>query len=496
MSLKGFCASRALASLASLLLVTAVLLRPTSTHAIQFDLIDANTQLVMLDDGAVDTAIRAWAFRNAKHSIDQAVYAQAADDKVGAVLLKELRRAADRGVTERVMYDKLVSWYLDKGKVAEKTLSHPNIDVMSIGPIRKVLHGLSATDFFHGKITIVDRGTPGETIIFGGRNNDPYQRDWHDFAFVMRPIDPGKPYLGTQLRTVFDLYWASVHQIQKEPSSIKVKPSLLERIDATPSSPEEMLSDSGLATFKEATSILSEPASKRQVSPIVVYPETGAAVTNDFIENALTGSHGRSINSRRKTMSSDIIWSVIDAINDAESVTISSMVPWFPMRLNAAIYDMVERGGALKLYTNGKEAQAPTDGLAYKLVAPELADLTHIPGAKERVQIYGFMPGSVQPGGNGHPLDFSHQKLVICKMKDGTYRVFVGSDNMNELGRTKQEEIMLELRGSQIGKYMTEKMERDSSMFKLIPHDEIRKDAAMPVKCLDRIKIELLKPLL
>jgi hypothetical protein len=67
---------------------------------------------------------------------------------------------------------------------------------------------------------------------------------------------------------------------------------------------------------------------------------------------------------------------------------------------------------------------------------------------------------------------------------------------MNELGRTKQEEIMLELRGNDIGKYMTEKMERDSSMFRVIPHEEIQKDAALPVKCLDRVKIELLKPLL
>ncbi|MEO8149603.1 MAG: phospholipase D family protein [Bacteroidia bacterium] len=158
------------------------------------DLMLHKTGVYVLEDGGGSLVARAWLCENAEETIDVQYFIFTADN-VGLIAADYLVRAADRGVTVRILVDDVMV------EADEKSLltldSHPNIGIKIYNPTTNVgknffqkINGFR-TDFaganqrMHNKTVTVD----GKVVITGGRNiADEYFDYDHEYNFRDRDV--------------------------------------------------------------------------------------------------------------------------------------------------------------------------------------------------------------------------------------------------------------------------------------------------------------------
>jgi putative cardiolipin synthase len=169
---------------------------------------------LMLVDGNLDAfAIRALSARRAGRSLDLQYYIWDAD-LTGRLLVREIIKAADRGVRVRLLLDDINAQGYDRTYLALD--AHPNIAVRLFNPSRNregalrrgiemLLRAVSITRRMHNKAWIAD----GRLAVVGGRNVGDAYFD-ADATANFRDLDV--LILGAAVREaeiVFDDYWNS-----------------------------------------------------------------------------------------------------------------------------------------------------------------------------------------------------------------------------------------------------------------------------------------------
>jgi cardiolipin synthase C len=164
----------------------------------------------LLENGLDAFVARAVLANIAERSID-AQYYLLHNDKVGALFIDQLVKAADRGVRVRLLVDDMDLEGRDFGAAALD--SHPNMEVRIFNPFSRKTGRLSqfvtrmgsVTRRMHNKSFTVDN----QVTILGGRNiGDEYFEADPDLAFA----DLDVLVIGPEVREVsyaFDLYWNS-----------------------------------------------------------------------------------------------------------------------------------------------------------------------------------------------------------------------------------------------------------------------------------------------
>ncbi len=170
------------------------------------------TDVSLVPDNLVAFALRALSARAAAQTLDLQYYVWD-EDVTGRLLIREVLRAADRGVRVRLLLDDL---YVRRTERALATLAqHPRIEVRLYNPFQLRSWGLlgAAVEFLfagyrlnhrmHNKAWIVD----GRLVIGGGRNvGDEYFDASSQFNF--RDLDLVVAGRATsQVLTLFDRYW-------------------------------------------------------------------------------------------------------------------------------------------------------------------------------------------------------------------------------------------------------------------------------------------------
>ena len=184
----------------------------------------------LLGNGLDAFVARAVMANVAERSID-AQYYLLHNDKLGALFIDQLLKAADRGVRVRLLVDDMDLSGRDMGAAALD--SHPNMEVRIFNPFSRNVGRMSqfvtrlgsVTRRMHNKSFTVDN----QVAILGGRNigNEYFEAD-PDLAFA----DLDVLVIGQEVRDVsyaFDLYWNS--ELAYPALVLKGKPPTAEEID-------------------------------------------------------------------------------------------------------------------------------------------------------------------------------------------------------------------------------------------------------------------------
>jgi len=175
-------------------------------------LIESKTGVFALEEGDMSMIARAWLSESAEKSIDIQYFIFTADN-IGLIALDYLLRAADRGVTVRILVDDIMV-EADADELLAMD-AHQNLSIKIYNPSANIGKNLPkkllnlATDFrgfnqrMHNKTFIVD----GKVVITGGRNiADEYFDYDHDYNFRDRDVLLiGKA--SNQVQSSFNLFW-------------------------------------------------------------------------------------------------------------------------------------------------------------------------------------------------------------------------------------------------------------------------------------------------
>lgn len=445
-----------------LLVATVGLLSCRNAQAKLWDKRDnPNLDVIYLENPRVDMALRVKLISEAKHSVETISFSQTTDE-VGGAVIGALRTALKNGRNVRSMFDSSGNMAEGDSRIhatrllADSSLPCPG-EVICATPYQKLRNGLSIDDLLHPKITIIDRGTPSEVIILGGRNYGKAALSWGDSAAILRRVDPAQPWAGEDLREAYDRLWNNVHDIFPKTPVRPVPVSLAESVDRTEA--QDLLQTSAQRRqFNQIVSLLEKsPAPGDQLAKFQFRPKAFQLSTNDLFQSIREQRPGYTVNSR-KGLQNDTIDLLHSYLTNAQSARLTGYGVGLPDVLHDDMMQMVGRGGSLKIFTNGREAlreaankqwQKPILGSAldYTLrdVIPLLEQGTKTGGNVEAYFLDLHKPSARRQNFSGwnttrtadDGFTYLHRKNLSI---DSRY-VGLGSDNLTISSTRKNEEV-------------------------------------------------------
>lgn len=326
--------------------------------ATQYELRKGNTDIIYLLNARVDYALRNYLADQAQHSIDVVTLSQVPDE-VGLPWLHTLRNAANRRVKVRYLYEGFTSQFegdlylSSKSLLADSALAEPPQVIATTAEWKKN-RGFASDDVVHEKIVIIDRGTPNEMIIFGGRNFTRFSLNTYDSAYIIRPIDHQKPYIGTDISSSYDKLWEF---FKTEIGTTPIRPlGTYERSLAGDTVPFGLQTHLQKKEFRQLRRLLAKlPTPTDSLLPFQFRPRSAQLVTNDLFPKLIIHNPGNSLD-QRATMQNDVLDFMIPKIDAVSRVDQSSFAISLPPPLRAAYERLLARGGQLDLMTNGRGA--------------------------------------------------------------------------------------------------------------------------------------------
>ncbi len=432
------------------------------TQAKEYPWLDnANTQIIWVTDPLVDYALRVAAINRAEHSIDSVTYLQDLSPQAGLALLWAFRDAQDRGLKGRYIYDRTASlngdiWNRSRNFLRDRSLQSP-AQVVCFGFNGKSNWGLQWTDMVHEKILIIDQGTPNEMIWIGGRNNARTSQKDLDLAYILRPIIPGQPYIGDQIKDSFENLWATTSAISP-PSKIKnISNSKIAKYPRTELS--ELLIDSFRKdVFHRIDALIQKPVSRtppRQVraktdgQDVLETRIFGRArvIRNNFLDLLLDG-YARPLIEFKKNLPSDIARAAGEAIGQAQKVTFASMSIRLPKSISTGLMNALKGGATVDVLTNSRDAHSHVvvGGIPFDL---GLKDMRRLLDTRGKISIYLLNEDRLGHDQRTKNFHFQHLKAIVADD-----HVFVGSDNFNETSRTNNDELVVQFEDAQFADQM------------------------------------------
>lgn len=438
---------------------------PAQVDGVQFPWVTpANSQVFIVTDSRVDFALRIAAIDRAQHTIESATFFQGIDERIGMPVLQAFRRAQNRGVTGRYIQERVSTIKSDFWNVAARMLDDANLkepgQVVSFGGWRNWFHGLRLTDFVHEKILILDAGTPHETIFISGRNNADHAVANIDLTIVIRPLVPGRPWIGDQIKLAFGTLWDFVKTIYKPRT-----PKARKRFIPPPDKNVEvaLLNDRQRAEFAELNELLSRPpVAGAPLKDFEARPESMRVLTNDLLIKAITNKYSRRL-SRRYHYQSDIIHAASPTIAGSKRVFASMMSVTMPAELKQALIAALKNGAEVHLVTNSRETNKTYTpfGLGFDYSLTDIIDLMEIGG---NLSVYILDEKLLlQHEDLYHLVTYVHRKLVVADN-----HVFSGSDNYNATSSANNSEIVVESIDQAFADKMVEVMRNDLQVFSML----------------------------
>jgi putative cardiolipin synthase len=378
-------------------------------------------------DPQVDLELRLYLIRQARTSIDLALYEQG-DDTVGLPILAALREAADRGVKVRV----ITQWFFQYLYHPLNTSPSFTTDPPTAVPIEYVVfgapasiieHGWHPSDGVHGKVLIVDR----VWCISTGRGHADMNMRWIDMSNLM------KGPLVEQVATAFDKLWPVAVQGGERvlPRFARTTPTpAQQRPHATPT--DRSLDAPWHAQLEDLLAWLH----RKPAAPDGT-PRRGRLLHTDFVAQ-LTKLHDQGLTPRswdeRKTLVEDpVLDAVVDRLNnthEGSQVRFTSMYAVLHPRLKEALCVAHQKGARITMYTNGDYESPPISTLAWFAAIQDLDEVV----SKCGVELFTFRHNAQLPW------VFTHLKLMV--VDDTTY---FGSHNLNMASSLANDEMFLEV---------------------------------------------------
>jgi phosphatidylserine/phosphatidylglycerophosphate/cardiolipin synthase-like enzyme len=401
----------------------------------------------------------------ARHSIDFVTYSQNTDD-INIEFLKAIRQAQlERGIAVRAIYDAQVSsGDKEKNKAVRSLITDSELacpgEVMCAHPIEKLSSGVSLMDYVHEKIMIIDAGTADEIIFFSGRGTTVSSAQFMDTGFMIRRIEPGLPYAGDDLKSLFGSLWDSLKKMADR-SIFKMRSQT-----GKPFKKELDLVRKGFAETADQAKTVAEilellDRSPKAVPPAMLksfqfHPEMINVLSNDLFKQLIDGKD------LRAAFSNDNHEALIRDIRKFSGTLEMTAYSFGPSReLHDALVDFIKRGNTLNIFTNGAPAWVTANPAVWKQGFPayytyesvlKLMDETK--GAPGKVNLSLVHPDKAKAE---NLATWVHRKLF--SFKDAKTReeefVYIGSDNFTWSAAKKNDEVLVKVKDARFTKAMT-----------------------------------------
>jgi hypothetical protein len=320
-----------------------------------------NTEILMLDDPRVNFELRIILTRKEKHAIDGMAFTQL-NDELGRPLLEAIHYAQVTHHTPvRMAYDILASAIEGKGRgipaagwIADENLVCKG-EVVCAHPIEKLSAGISQSDYVHLKSYRV-----GEVTFIGGYNNTGHSLRTLDSGFIIRAIDPTKPFLGTDIAKNYDEVFGILNKM-KEDSIIPIPNRKIE----SPLTGEELsliYTEEQKAKVQEVLNILSKPAQTDDILLDYQFrPKKVQLRTNDLFKNLTKSRAERRALGGRYGFPNSNHSHLAQEIHNFQTLSEANIHYWGYVyaptpEVHLAIIDYVNAGGTFTIWTNGKNA--------------------------------------------------------------------------------------------------------------------------------------------
>lgn len=422
---------------------------------------EANTQVIIFENPNVDIASRITAIRSATGPITSIVYGRGIGPRVGLPLIKAFRAAHNSGLPGRYIHDRVGSFQEDRGNkswmyLADSKLTNPP-QVIDFGGLKNYLHGLNLTDMVHIKILVINEGTPDEMIWFGGRNDTEDELTNLDLSMLIRRIDPNKPYLGDQIRSIVEEVWSDVNHHYKP--RIPLPLGFMVKGEDDPQKDIEQLLDTEDARreFQAVQKLLArKPLPTDELESFEARPEKARAVTNSFLGLLRTKIFGRSFNSR-ENLYSEIHESMAPYIEKAKDIYLTSMIFFLSPTLKKAVRKALENEAEVLSFMNGvkaHESRVPW-GVSFLQSVPDVLELMNVSG---KFSAIALDLQKTKEAASAYV--FAHRKALVADEFVNT-----GSDNNNDTSRTRNYEFAAQFLDKRLSMLIRGILKRDQRLY-------------------------------
>lgn len=410
----------------------------------------------ILEMGEEALMARAWLTQHAASTIDIQYFIWSTDN-IGILAAEMLLRAADRGVTVRVLVD---DFLIDARDITLLLLSaHPNVHIRIYNPnynvgtstwgrlVNSVMDFRGTNQRMHDKTAIFD----GLAGITGGRNMaDEYFDFDHDYNFRDRDI----LLLGSAVEAMssnFDEFWQS-------PLAVLVE-QLLDDDDTQFSADEVKQKYEGLHAYANDPTNF-DPAIRDAIENMPrFFPQLLQGMVWDDVR-FISDIPGKNTGESGLSGGGESTMALISAIDGAqESILIQSPYLILPKGGIDLLASLVARGVRIRISTN---SLASTDNLAafsgYHKQRPRLM--------KAGIELYEFKPHpQIQTDlvqrypalADKDPIFAIHAKSMVI---DGT-KIFIGTFNLDPRSANLNTEVGVLVDNPQLAQQLTESIERD-----------------------------------
>lgn len=436
-----------------------------------------NMDLIYLEDPMVDLAVRDKLIREAKYSVKMVSFSATAD-ATGAVILKALRAAQDRGVKVQSIFEKSGNVVEgDFSNDAERLLADAKLkclgDVMCIKTWDKIKSGLFLDDFVHEKILIIDEGTRFEKIIVGGRNSGRFALDFGDAAFLLRPIDSTKSWAGKDIGSFYQRLWNALSGLFRKSTNSVAKPKALARLAKQPDL--ELKTTAQRSDFATISRLLDTPPRIDDgLEDFQFRPKTFQMASNDLLMKAVSSKAGYSMKARAE-LKDDTLELMHSLIQDKNKITLSTYAVSLPKTIEKDLMDHVGEGKSLEIVTNGRNAYTIMNEpyTFSRMVAHSAADYTLrslIPilesgenkGGQVRAYLLDPKKDFVEPADwkAPNPYKYLHRKVLILDDIVG-----LGSHNITKSSEMKNDEVVFFLEDERMAAYLRDLIHREVKLY-------------------------------
>lgn len=427
----------------------------------------SNTDLIVVHDSVTDLLLRLELFKRAQHSIEIITHTHTSGDN-GMAVTVGLREALSRGVQVKYLYEKIATIAagdMSNNAIAflmDKNLSQ-NAEVIAARPLEKFKSPFSFSDLFHQKIIIIDRGTPNEIIMTGGRNHDELNLKSADLSFIFRRVNgSSESKIMDDLKTVFDNTWTLARRYYSLENQVSLnnKQNLL-LTNYKPTSLFQKISEKGQQIIKQT----ELPATNDQtLQEFQFRPESFRLVTNDALETIVSQKE-KKLKKDKANVNDDITTYLSSMMEYASRLEINSYIMMLPKPLMDGMKNIVARGGEVQYYTNNQETYSRLVPIRFMgKIAAGYNYETHVElvndSQPDKVQVLLF--DAAKGDRSEIPVEYSHRKLALFEIPKGdspeNYKHFswLGSYNFTYSSAKANDEMGVMVQDKKLYNYLSE----------------------------------------
>lgn len=333
-----------------------------------------NTEVIYLGTGRTAVQLVNQLMNESTVSLD-ALLSSWAVDEVGSPMIETVRTLVKHNINVNIIYDAGATAAETTGDMngdagslmADSSFTHPPHLVLARF-LNKISNGLVIDDYLHQKFLIIDAGRPTMKVIVQGGNFTETANHFIDSFFLLRPISPDQPWVGTTMSSYYGRIWEEYSKRFSVLAPAKPSQKLMDKLNlnlraakAAADSPDRSDSDAEvtdpLLSFSHVMEVIHNGQTDQlhDLDPIQFRPASAQFVTNDLFMNFFK-EKGALVKSDMHEMPDDISDVLATKIYASKNILLSNYGGEYNWRLKSALQSAMKENRQFEIVTNSPPA--------------------------------------------------------------------------------------------------------------------------------------------